>query len=75
MRATNLSMVRQPMSITDQGIVIEWDKYLKITNFSARIEPLPKEEIEEMKKALEEVSEYQRKAKIRELEEIIEEEG
>lgn len=53
MRDTKISMVRHPMEITDNGIVVEWDKYLKITNFKAEIQPLPKEEVEEMKKSLE----------------------
>jgi KaiC domain protein len=53
MRDTRISMVRHPMEITDNGIIVEWDKYLKITNFKAEIQPLPKEEVEEMKKSLE----------------------
>jgi len=53
MRDTKISMVRHPMEITDNGIIVEWDKYLKITNFKAKIQPLPKEEVEEMKKSLE----------------------
>lgn len=53
MRDTKISMVRHPMEITDNGIIVEWDKYLKITNFKAEIQPLPKEEVEEMKKSLE----------------------
>ncbi|WP_338598609.1 KaiC domain-containing protein [Sulfolobus tengchongensis] len=54
MRDTKISMVRHPMDITDNGIIVQWDKYLKITNFKASVEPLPQKEIEEMKKAVEE---------------------
>jgi KaiC/GvpD/RAD55 family RecA-like ATPase len=55
MRDTKISMVRHPMEINDDGIVIEWDKYLKITPHYVKTEPLPQEEINEMKKAMEEV--------------------
>jgi RecA-superfamily ATPases implicated in signal transduction len=55
MRDTKISMVRHPMEIRDDGIVIEWDKYLKITPHYVKTEPLPQEEINEMKKAMEEV--------------------
>jgi KaiC/GvpD/RAD55 family RecA-like ATPase len=55
MRDTKISMVRHPMEIRDDGIVIEWDKYLKITPHYVKTEPLPREEINEMKKAMEEV--------------------
>jgi RecA-superfamily ATPases implicated in signal transduction len=54
MRDSKISMVRHPMDITDNGIVVQWDKYLKMTPHSAEIKPLPKEEVEAMKKALEE---------------------
>lgn len=54
MRDTKISMVRHPMDITDEGIVIQWDKYLKITGTSVSIQPLPKEEVEEMRRAVEE---------------------
>jgi len=54
MRDTKISMVRHPMDITDEGVVIQWDKYLKITGTSVSIQPLPKEEIEEMRRAVEE---------------------
>ncbi|MCG2864030.1 MAG: KaiC domain-containing protein [Vulcanisaeta sp.] len=54
MRDTKISMVRHPMDITDEGVVIQWDKYLKITGTSVSIQPLPKEEVEEMRRAVEE---------------------
>jgi KaiC domain protein len=63
MRDSKISMVRHPMDITDNGIVIQWDKYLRITPNSAEIKPLPKEEIEAMKKALEEETKEQEKEK------------
>jgi KaiC/GvpD/RAD55 family RecA-like ATPase len=56
MRDSKISMVRHPMDITDNGIVVQWDKYLKMTPHSAEIKPLPKEDVEAMKKALEEVT-------------------
>lgn len=55
MRDTKHSMVRHPMEIKDGGIEIMWDKYIKITGSSVRIEPLPKEEAEAMRKAVEDV--------------------
>lgn len=55
MRDTKISMVRHPMDIKDDGIIIEWDKYLRITPNYVRTEPLPKDEIDEMKKAVEEI--------------------
>lgn len=63
MRDTKISMVRHPMEITDNGIVIQWDKYLKITNFSASVQDLPQKEVEEMKKAVEETEEGETKKK------------
>jgi len=48
MRDTKISMVRHPMNITDKGITVEWDKYLRITTLSAKIEQLPQEDIDEM---------------------------
>lgn len=53
MRDTKTSMVRHPMDITDQGIVIHWDKYLKMTATSVEVRPLPKEEVDEMRRAVE----------------------
>lgn len=54
MRDTKISMVRHPMEITDEGIVVQWDKYLKIAPNSVSIQPLDKQEVEEMRKAVEE---------------------
>ncbi|AAK42049.1 KaiC domain-containing protein [Saccharolobus solfataricus] len=54
MRDTKISMVRHPMDITDNGIIVQWDKYLKISNWSVSIQPLPENEISQMKKAVEE---------------------
>jgi len=54
MRDTKISMVRHPMDITDNGIVVKWDKYLKMTNWSVSIQPLPQKDVDEMKKAVEE---------------------
>jgi hypothetical protein len=51
-------MVRHPLEITDSGIIIQWDKYIKLSTFNVRIESLPSQEIEEMKKAVQEVKEY-----------------
>jgi hypothetical protein len=54
MRDTKISMVRHPMDIKDDGIYVEWDKYLKIAPNFVKIELLNKEFIDEMKKAMEE---------------------
>lgn len=58
MRDSKISMVRHPLEITDSGIIIQWDKYIKLSTFNVRIESLPSQEIEEMKKAVQEVKEY-----------------
>lgn len=73
MRDSKISMVRHPMDITDNGIVVQWDKYLKMTAASVSIQPLPKEEVEEMKKAVEEAEKYVKEARRVKVEE--EEEG
>ena len=75
MRDTKISMVRHPMDITDEGIVIYWDKYLKLTATSASIQPLPKEDVEEMRMAVEEAEKAAKetKAAAREAEEEEEE--
>lgn len=62
MRDTKHSMVRHPMDITDNGIIVEWDKYIRILLNSAKIEQLPKEEIDDMKKALETAITEEKKA-------------
>ncbi|BFH72271.1 KaiC domain-containing protein [Sulfurisphaera javensis] len=73
MRDSKISMVRHPMDITDEGIIVQWDKYLRITNLKAEAEPLPKEEIEEMKKAIEETEKIEEESgkeiKVKEIEE------
>lgn len=69
MRDSKISMVRHPMDITDEGIVIQWDKYLRITNVKAEIQPLPQKEIEEMKKAVEESEEEKESVQEAEIEE------
>jgi KaiC domain protein len=74
MRDTKISMVRHPMEITDNGIVVEWDKYLKVTNFSATVEPLPKEEVDEMRKAMEEEEKAEKEKVTEEIEEVEESE-
>ncbi|MGC9111817.1 KaiC domain-containing protein [Acidilobus sp.] len=56
MRDSKISMVRHPMEITDEGIVVMWDKYLKVAPNSISIVALPKEEVEEMKRSLSESS-------------------
>jgi len=70
MRDTKTSMVRHPMEITDKGIVVHWDKYLRLTGVSVSIQPLAKGEIEEMKKAMEESEFVKKEEKIKEEEEI-----
>jgi KaiC domain protein len=60
MRDSKISMVRHPMDITDEGIAIQWDKYLKISSTSVTVQPLPKDEVEEMRSA---VAETEREAK------------
>ena len=54
MRDSKISMVRHPMEINDDGIKVLWDKRLRLTPNSAKIEELPKDVIEEMRKAVEE---------------------
>ncbi len=54
MRDTKHSMVRHPMEIRDSGIEILWDRYIKFAGSAVRFEPLPKEDVEAMKKAVEE---------------------
>ncbi|GAB6948324.1 KaiC domain-containing protein [Vulcanisaeta sp. JCM 16161] len=64
MRDTKISMVRHPMDITDEGVVIYWDKYLKLTATSASIQALPKEEVDEMRKAVEESERAAKEVKV-----------
>lgn len=70
MRDTKHSMVRHPMEIRDTGIEILWDKFLKVSGNVVRVEPLSKEEVEAMKRAVEEAerqpSPVQRKIEVEE---------
>ncbi len=52
MRDSKISMVRHPMDITDNGIVVAWDKYLRVTPSSISIEDLPKEVVNEMRRSI-----------------------
>ncbi|MEM3963743.1 MAG: KaiC domain-containing protein, partial [Pyrobaculum sp.] len=64
------SMMRHPMEIKDTGIEILWDKFLKVSGSVVRVEPLSKEEVEAMKRAVEEAekrpSPVQRKIEVEE---------
>jgi KaiC domain protein len=62
MRDTKTSMVRHPMDITDEGVVVQWDRYLRVTGASVSVQPLPKEEAEEMRRAVEEAEREVRRA-------------
>ena len=48
MRSTRHSMLRHPMEITDTGITVQWDRYIRVTPTAVRVEPLPREEVERM---------------------------
>jgi len=54
MRDSKISMVRHPMEINDEGIKVLWDKSLNISPTGAKINELPEDIKEEMKKAVEE---------------------
>jgi len=69
MRDSKISMVRHPMDITDEGVIIYWDKYLRITPTKAEIKPLSENEINEMKKAVQEAEEVKVEVKEEEEEE------
>ena len=53
MRATKHSMLRHPMEITDKGIIVHWDKCLRITRSGIEYAKLPESEIEAMRRAVE----------------------
>ena len=53
MRATRHSMLRHPLEITDKGLVIHWNKFIRYTRAGVEYVDLPKDEIETMKKAVE----------------------
>jgi KaiC domain protein len=61
MRDTMHSMVRHPMEISSQGIHVLWDKYIKIGVNNVKIDSLPQNEIDSMKKAVEESEKVQEK--------------
>lgn len=61
MRDTKHSMVRHPMEISNDGIHVLWDKYIKIGINNVKIDSLPQNEIEDMKKAVEESEKEQEK--------------
>ncbi|MFP3081248.1 MAG: ATPase domain-containing protein, partial [Acidilobus sp.] len=52
MRDSKISMVRHPMDINDNGIVVAWDKHLRVTPSSISIEDLPKEVVNEMRRSI-----------------------
>jgi KaiC domain protein len=54
MRDTKHSMLRHPMEISEDGIKIYWDKYIKISGNYVKIDNIPENEIEEIKKYLKE---------------------
>lgn len=56
MRDTKHSMLRHPMEITDSGVKVYWDQYIKISGNTVKIEKITEREIEDMKKAVEEAS-------------------
>ncbi|MFB6490949.1 MAG: KaiC domain-containing protein [Thermoproteus sp. AZ2] len=70
MRDTKHSMLRHPMDIEDDGIRVHWDEYIRVSGNAVRIEKIPGQEAEEMKRAVEEAA----KAKVVEVREEAEEE-
>jgi len=74
MRDTKHSMVRHPMEIKDTGIEILWDKYIRISATHVKVEQLPKEEIEAMRRAVEEAERQVSQARPRKVEIEVEEE-
>mgnify|MGYP001772480296 CR=1 FL=1 len=74
MRDTKHSMLRHPMEIKDTGIEILWDKYIKISATSVKVEQLSKEEVEAMRRAVEEAERQASQARQRKVEIEIEEE-
>ncbi len=69
MRATRHSMRRHPLEITDKGLKIQWDKYVKFTRGGVIIEKLPEEEIKTMRKAVQEAPETKKRVIVEEDEE------
>lgn len=64
MRDTKHSMVRHPMEIKDTGVEIYWDKYIRLTGTSVRIDGLPKEDVEAMRRAVEEAEKQPRRIEV-----------
>ncbi len=64
MRDTKHSMLRHPMEIKDTGVEVLWDKYLRITATAVKIEPLPKEDVETMRRAVEEAEKQPQTRKV-----------
>ncbi len=64
MRDTKHSMLRHPMEIKDTGVEVLWDKYLRITATAVKIEPLPKEDVETMRRAVEETEKQPQTRKV-----------
>ncbi len=64
MRDTKHSMLRHPMEIKDTGVEVLWDKYLRITAAAVKIEPLPKEDVETMRRAVEEAEKQPQTRKV-----------
>ncbi|MEM4680616.1 MAG: KaiC domain-containing protein [Nanopusillaceae archaeon] len=54
MRDTKHSMLRHPMDILEDGIYIHWNKYIKMHGNYVKIEDISQEEINNMKKSIEE---------------------
>jgi len=74
MRDTKHSMLRHPMEIKDTGVEILWDKYIRISGTSVKVEQLSKEEVEAMRRAVEEAERQAGQAKPRKVEIEAEEE-
>jgi len=74
MRDTKHSMLRHPMEIKDTGVEIFWDKYIRISGTSVKVEQLSKEEVEAMRRAVEEAERQAGQAKPRKVEIEVEEE-
>jgi len=74
MRDTKHSMLRHPMEIKDTGVEILWDKYIKISATYVKIEQLSKEEVEAMRRAVEEAERQASQVKQRKVEIEVEEE-
>jgi KaiC domain protein len=67
MRDTKTSMVRHPMEITDSGIVVKWNEYLRITPNSAEVRQLDQSIVEAMRRAVEEAEKEVTEEKVKEV--------